>query len=175
MGTGERRGGWRGVGWERTEQAGAHGGWVFAHAAEWLDLEGGALDLADFEVAVAGGTGGALEALRGEAEDGAERLPRAGEGAGCWAEGGHFSVLCSVVWLMEEVDRPTTELFARSRWICHGAGCRELGSLAGPRPKIGGVRSRVLPPCLSAIPVQVQTGHTWPNCSWNYRGNTDYS
>jgi hypothetical protein len=98
MGTGEGRGGWRGFGWERTEKAGAHGGRVFAHAAEWLDLEGGALDLADFEVAVAGGTGGALEALWGEAEDGAERLPRAGEGAGCWAEGGHVSVLCVLLY-----------------------------------------------------------------------------
>ena len=34
-----------------TEEAGAHGFWVFAYAAQRLDSEGGALELADLEVA----------------------------------------------------------------------------------------------------------------------------
>lgn len=137
---------------KRTEQARAHGGCVFAHAAEGLDLEGRALQLADFEVAVAGGMG-ALEALRGEAEDGAERLSRAREGAGCWAEGGHVWMHLYRMFVRLLGIRSSWDAMLKSRWICHGAGCRELGSLAGPRPKICGVRSRVLPPCLSAIPV----------------------
>ena len=45
----------------RTEEAGAHGRGVFADAAEGFDFEGGALELAYFEVAGGGLRRGGVE------------------------------------------------------------------------------------------------------------------